>query len=96
MDLVPGMVTRFWFTPTRTGTFVFLCAGSCGVGHPQMRGNVVIDNKSDYQVVAAEASRPSLSCRLPKSESVVRSRGKAQSRTRILHDETQARLSLTK
>jgi cytochrome c oxidase subunit 2 len=49
MDLVPGMVTRFWFTPTRTGTFEILCAGFCGVGHPQMRGNVVIDNKSDYQ-----------------------------------------------
>ena len=21
MDMVPGMVTYFWFTPTRTGTF---------------------------------------------------------------------------
>ena len=49
MDIVPGMVTRFWFTPTRTGTFEILCAGLCGVGHPQMRGNVVIDNESDYQ-----------------------------------------------
>ena len=27
MDLVPGMVTYFWFTPTRTGTFEILCAG---------------------------------------------------------------------
>jgi cytochrome c oxidase subunit II len=49
MDLMPGMVTRFWFTPTRTGTFEILCAGFCGIGHPQMRGNVVIDNESDYQ-----------------------------------------------
>ena len=49
MDLVPGMVTRFWFTPTRTGTFEILCAGFCGIGHPQMRGNVVIDKESDYQ-----------------------------------------------
>ena len=49
MDLVPGLVTRFWFTPTRTGTFEILCAGFCGVGHAQMRGNVVIDSESDYQ-----------------------------------------------
>jgi cytochrome c oxidase subunit II len=49
MDLMPGMVTRFWFTPTRTGTFEILCAGFCGIGHPQMRGNVVVDSESDYQ-----------------------------------------------
>jgi cytochrome c oxidase subunit 2 len=49
MDLVPGLETYFWFTPTRTGTFEILCAGFCGVGHPQMRGNVVVDNEQDYQ-----------------------------------------------
>jgi cytochrome c oxidase subunit 2 len=49
MDLMPGMVTRFWFTPTRTGTFDILCAGFCGVGHAQMRGKVVIDTEPDYQ-----------------------------------------------
>jgi cytochrome c oxidase subunit 2 len=49
MDLMPGMVTRFWFTPTRTGTFDILCAGFCGTGHPQMRGRVVVDTEDDYQ-----------------------------------------------
>ena len=49
MDLMPGLVTRFWFTPTRTGTFEILCAGFCGVGHSQMRGNVVVDTESDYR-----------------------------------------------
>ena len=49
MDIVPGMVTYFWFTPTRTGTFDILCAGFCGVGHPQMRGSVVVETESDYQ-----------------------------------------------
>ncbi|MCW3475680.1 cytochrome c oxidase subunit II [Limobrevibacterium gyesilva] len=49
MDLMPGLVTHFWFTPTRTGTFEILCAGFCGIGHPQMRGNVVVDNEADYQ-----------------------------------------------
>lgn len=49
MDMVPGMVTYFWFTPTRTGTFEVLCAELCGVGHPQMRGTVVVDTEADYQ-----------------------------------------------
>ena len=49
MDLVPGMITWFWFTPTRTGTFDVLCAELCGVGHHAMRSTVVVDNKSDYQ-----------------------------------------------
>lgn len=49
MDLVPGMVTQLWFTPTRTGRFQILCAELCGVGHAIMRGWVVIDDERDYQ-----------------------------------------------
>ncbi len=49
MDLMPGIETYFWITPTRTGTFEILCAGFCGVGHPFMRGNVVVDSDEDYQ-----------------------------------------------
>jgi cytochrome c oxidase subunit 2 len=49
MDLMPGLVTRFWFTPTHAGSYEILCAGFCGLGHPQMRANVVIDNDANYQ-----------------------------------------------
>lgn len=49
MDMVPGMVTFFWLTPTRIGTFEVLCAELCGVGHPQMRGIVIVDSTEDYQ-----------------------------------------------
>jgi cytochrome c oxidase subunit II len=49
MDMVPGMVTYFWITPTRTGTFDVLCAALCGVGHPMMRSKVVVDTQSGYQ-----------------------------------------------
>ncbi|MGQ0444372.1 MAG: cytochrome c oxidase subunit II [Beijerinckiaceae bacterium] len=49
MDSMPGIVTYFWFTPTRTGTFEVLCAAFCGVGHDAMRGTVVVDKESDYQ-----------------------------------------------
>jgi cytochrome c oxidase subunit 2 len=50
MDMIPGMVTYFWFTPTRTGTFEILCAELCGVGHHVMRGNVVVNSEAEYQV----------------------------------------------
>ncbi|WP_451979574.1 cytochrome c oxidase subunit II [Azospirillum endophyticum] len=49
MDLIPGMVTQLWFTPTRTGRFQILCAELCGVGHPIMRGWVVVDDERAYQ-----------------------------------------------
>ncbi len=49
MDMIPGSVTYFWFTPTRTGTFEILCAELCGVGHAIMRGRVVVQSQEDYQ-----------------------------------------------
>jgi cytochrome c oxidase subunit 2 len=49
MDMVPGMVTYFWFTPAKVGTYEILCAGFCGVGHPNMRGKVVVDTEADYE-----------------------------------------------
>ncbi|MGO4437293.1 cytochrome c oxidase subunit II [Rhizobium sp. RAF56] len=49
MDMIPGSVTFFWFTPTRTGTFDILCAELCGVGHPQMRGTVIVDDEDAYR-----------------------------------------------
>ncbi|MGH6781850.1 MAG: hypothetical protein ACREB5_07085, partial [Sphingomonadaceae bacterium] len=48
MDLVPGMVTYFWFTPTRTGTFEILCAELCGVGHYTMRSAMVVDEEPAF------------------------------------------------
>ena len=54
MDMVPGSVTYFWFTPTRTGTFEVLCAELCGVGHGFMRGIVIVDSEEDYAVWLGE------------------------------------------
>ena len=48
MDMVPGMVTFFWVTPTRTGTFDILCFELCGTGHYAMRGKVVVDTDANY------------------------------------------------
>jgi cytochrome c oxidase subunit II len=49
MDMIPGTVTYFWFTPTRTGTYEVLCFELCGLGHPDMRGIVVVDEANEYQ-----------------------------------------------
>ncbi len=49
MDLVPGMVTFFWLTPTRTGTYDILCAELCGVGHHAMRGTVIVDDDKAFK-----------------------------------------------
>ena len=48
MDMIPGSVTYFWFTPTRVGTFEVLCAELCGVAHAQMRGTVIVEEESQY------------------------------------------------
>lgn len=56
MDMIPGSVTYFWFTPTRTGSFEVLCAELCGTGHAFMRGVVAVDSERDYQVWLQEQS----------------------------------------
>ncbi len=54
MDMVPGTVTFFWFTPTRTGNFDVLCFELCGIGHYAMRGNAVVNTQADYDAWLAE------------------------------------------
>jgi cytochrome c oxidase subunit II len=49
MDMIPGAVTYFWITPTRTGTFDVLCAELCGIGHPHMHGTVVVEQQNEFQ-----------------------------------------------
>lgn len=49
MNMVPGLVTTFWFTPTRAGRFEAMCAQLCGVGHANMRGLVVVEEAPAFQ-----------------------------------------------
>jgi cytochrome c oxidase subunit 2 len=48
MDLVPGMVTYVWFTPTKIGKYDVLCMELCGIAHYAMRGYVVVDEQADF------------------------------------------------
>jgi len=49
MDMVPGMITYYWFEPIRTGNFEILCMEYCGTGHYAMKGRVLVDEKDDYE-----------------------------------------------
>ena len=49
MDLVPGLVTFIWLTPTVTGKYDVLCEELCGVSHYKMRGHVVVEEESDFK-----------------------------------------------
>ncbi|CAN5471073.1 cupredoxin domain-containing protein [soil metagenome] len=41
-DIVPGQVASLAFTPTKAGSFIFLCAVFCGSGHEAMRGTLIV------------------------------------------------------
>jgi cytochrome c oxidase subunit 2 len=48
MDMLPGIITYYWFTPEKKGDYEVLCAEYCGTGHYAMRGRVLVDEKKDY------------------------------------------------
>ena len=48
MNMVPGMITSFWFTPTKAGRYDILCAQLCGIGHSNMRGVVVVEDEASF------------------------------------------------
>ena len=54
MDAVPGMITYFWFEPTRAGKYDILCAELCGRSHYTMRGQLYIDTQEDFDAWLAE------------------------------------------
>jgi cytochrome c oxidase subunit 2 len=48
MDLVPGLVSSLWLTPTRTGRFDILCEELCGLAHFAMRGAVIVEPRETF------------------------------------------------
>jgi cytochrome c oxidase subunit 2 len=49
MNMVPGLVTYVWFTPTRTGSFDSFCEQLCGIAHFAMRGRVVVEEEGAFE-----------------------------------------------
>jgi len=48
MDMLPGIISYYWFTPEKKGDYEILCAEYCGTGHYAMRGRVLVDEEKDY------------------------------------------------
>lgn len=68
MDLVPGMVTYQWFTPTRTGDYELLCEELCGVAHFAMRGRVVVEEDGSFEDWLAEQPTYADTVALPEGD----------------------------
>jgi cytochrome c oxidase subunit 2 len=56
MDVVPGMITYLWLTPTVIGEYELLCEELCGLAHFAMRGRVVVDSQDAYDTWLASQS----------------------------------------
>jgi cytochrome c oxidase subunit 2 len=61
-DALPGMLTRIWFQPTKTGVIDIACAELCGSGHGRMKGTLYIESDADFQkwLSGEEAKKDSL------------------------------------
>ncbi|HEY6131413.1 MAG TPA: c-type cytochrome [Halioglobus sp.] len=70
MDLVPGMVTYVWLTPTLTGKFDILCMELCGIAHYTMRGYVVVDQQEDFDKWMAQQQTWSAMQSIPAGDPV--------------------------
>ena len=85
MDMVPGMVSYFWFTPTKTGNYEVLCAEFCGVGHYNMRGHMIVEEQGvfdqwlnsqpTFAQTLATAAKPSQDSVLEKGRLLVEQHG---------------------
>lgn len=57
-DVTPGMTTRVWFTPVRTGDWDIACSQLCGLGHYRMKGEYhIVDQAAWNAWQAAELAR---------------------------------------
>ena len=49
MNMVPGLVTYVWYTPTRAGTYDVFCEQLCGIAHYAMRGKVIVEEEGAFR-----------------------------------------------
>jgi cytochrome c oxidase subunit 2 len=68
MDLVPGLGSYLWFTPTRTGTFDILCMELCGIAHYTMRGQVTVDEQAEFSAWLARQTTWSEMRAIPRGD----------------------------
>jgi cytochrome c oxidase subunit II len=47
-DAVPGITTRAYVTPDKTGDYTLVCTELCGFGHSTMRAPVVVSSQAEF------------------------------------------------
>ncbi|MDR6536863.1 cytochrome c oxidase subunit II [Variovorax soli] len=77
MNMVPGQISTFWFTPTKAGRFEAMCAQLCGVGHPNMRAVVVVEDAAAYQAWLKDKETFAVTQRPPTGEGGQVAQGRA-------------------
>ena len=65
-DAVPGMTTEVRVEPIRNGIYSLVCVELCGLGHPTMRGRVVVEDQARFDRWA-EAQRKAAAPAAPSS-----------------------------
>jgi cytochrome c oxidase subunit 2 len=48
-DVVPGLRSAVWFTPTMAGDFEVACSQLCGVGHYRMKAVITVESNEAFQ-----------------------------------------------
>ena len=56
-DVIPGMEIAVWFEANATGKFQVGCAQLCGLGHYEMKADLVIESPQDFQAWLDEEHR---------------------------------------
>ncbi|MDR6859998.1 cytochrome c oxidase subunit II [Variovorax guangxiensis] len=79
MNMVPGQISTFWFTPTQVGRFEAMCSQLCGVGHPNMRAVVVVEDAANYQAWLKDKETFAVTQRPPTGEGGQVAQGRALS-----------------
>jgi cytochrome c oxidase subunit II len=80
MNIVPGQVSSFWFTPMKAGRYEAMCAQLCGVGHPDMRGFVRVEEGAAFD--AWLATHPTFTQQRSAAASDPLARGRALTLTK--------------
>lgn len=80
-------MSSFWFTPTHAGRYESMCAQLCGVGHPSMRGFVVVEDEAAFRAwmkqqptFAATQATPSVAASATPDALTAQGRALAQSK----------------
>ena len=47
-DVIPGLLSPVWFTPTRIGRYDIQCSQLCGLGHYNMKAYLSVLSQDDF------------------------------------------------